>query len=202
MESKLIETLRKKIKLIKKNIDIYKNTDFFKKFDKVNNETLKKYLMEKKEYFLTLLINNYYESKYDFENFEIEYRNNILNDKDFDMYLDTIKKRIHNIFFIDRAIVDLFLLRRVIDKEYVKNAYIYSGSLHVLNFLMLFQNNGFELVDIDSQYIREVPNYKKNIINFFSMKKFLDLIHNNDFYFKLILGDNYSITYSKSCVKV
>jgi hypothetical protein len=158
--------------------------------------------MEKKEYFLTLLINNYYESKYDFENFEIEYRNNILNDKDFDMYLDTIKKRIHNIFFIDRAIVDLFLLRRVIDKEYVKNAYIYSGSLHVLNFLMLFQNNGFELVDIDSQYIREVPNYKKNIINFFSMKKFLDLIHNNDFYFKLILGDNYSITYSKSCVKV
>jgi hypothetical protein len=57
----------------------------------------------------------------------------------------SLNEKLFKLFLLVRCIIDLYLFRRIIDKDYVETAIAYSGIFHTLHLIDLFRNYNFNI---------------------------------------------------------
>ncbi|XWV25425.1 hypothetical protein QJ856_gp0337 [Tupanvirus deep ocean] len=99
--------------------------------------------------------------------------NNIVNEltEEIEMY----GKRIFS--YIART-VDLYFLRRFLDKDYITNGIVYTGAAHSMSFIYVLNRNGFKITHCANclnQNINQLNADVSNIINFPFEETFFDM---------------------------
>jgi hypothetical protein len=103
---------------------------------------------------------------------------NFFNSKEYYLMKYKIKKNINtlesNFDVIKLTIMDCYFLRRVSDKEYIKNVVVYTGLIHTIEYLYyLVKYFKFEIVSIDSK-------------NFHNILEINDIIKKNNSVYEVI----------------
>lgn len=177
-----IDSLKKNIREVKKNNQSYDkkiNTEKYylnKVINRYSDEKLKNYINE----FIEINNNNvFYNINICIEEllYYIEDYNNEINLTNKDTKLIEIKKLIDIIYegIIDiyTLLTDGYLLRRLIDKNYIKNSVIYTGSQHSTNYIFfLVKYYNFEIIKVYDSIEKDI-------------KKINDIIRNSDYVFRI-----------------
>ena len=87
-----------------------------------------------------------------------------------------------NIFFTYRfaILVDLYFLRRFLDKKYITNVVVYSGAFHSVTCIYILNSIGFKITHCANCVIQdmiELNNVVAKISNFPSIKSIFELFH-------------------------
>lgn len=162
---KIIDLIKKEINTMTINDIILKITYIDKLLDNLTNNiiNIKNNIINnnsRQEYYLNKIINKYSDENlrkniYSFitDNYLFIMKN--IRDVIINIKFNTneINKLINNLYemIIDiySLFTDAYLLRRILDKSYVKNAVIYTGSLHALNYLFfLVKYYDFKIIKI------------------------------------------------------
>ena len=145
---------------IKKNFEMYdkvfdKSNEYIKKITKTNDKKLKLFLQKH--------LNLYSELFNKHKNKILLKTNKIINKFKEKKYIESVLKNdieslndlLNGLFYISRRVIDLYLVRRILDKDYVKTAIVYSGIFHTLHLIYLFQKLGFEI----THTTHKIPKY-------------------------------------------
>uniref|UniRef100_A0A6G6ACE2 Uncharacterized protein n=1 Tax=Borely moumouvirus TaxID=2712067 RepID=A0A6G6ACE2_9VIRU len=100
-----------------------------------------------------------------------DYENNYLSEKiknELD-YLD------HELFSFDAKIVDLYFLRRFLDKDYITNAVVYTGAYHSMVYIYMLRTIGFKITHCAKTNIYNINELNDIVLeNKLDFGKFLD----------------------------
>jgi hypothetical protein len=173
----------------------YENKDNIKKY--YLNKIINKYENKKLRNDILIFLNNYYDNVlYNFSIILKKIKNIIMFD------IKMINEIFEKIEFIKEAIVDLysmftdiFLLRRILDKNYIEKCIIYSGIQHSLNYIFfLIKYCDFKIIKIYKSEEKDISQIEKiikksdypfNIYKLFYVKKkeYLQCIEYEPLYF-------------------
>lgn len=136
--AKYIDNSLEKINLAKKKLQDFHNK-ILDIYNKINNNYNKIYCDEKNCYYIN---HSSFTDKY-----------NLLSP-----YLDDIDNNISNAFVL---IMDVYFLRRFLDKDYVTNGIVYNGYSHTYNIIYILVNN-FNFKITHSLLNKDLNKYVKN----------------------------------------
>ena len=108
------------------------------------------------------------------------------NDQIKKRFIDEFKMINFNLFESFAKLVDLYFMRRFLDKEYITNAVVYSGAAHSVSYIYMLNSIGFQITHCANciiQDMHELNNAVARISNFPSEKSIrylLDMFTNND----------------------
>ena len=185
-----IESIKKKIEIIMNNknevmqniLNDYEKTKKTQKYylNKIINiyinKNLKKNINEFINYYYDEIISNLYPGLGKLEGYIKNF--NIINKKKIYKLINFINGLITDLYSL---FTDVFLLRRILDKNYIKKIIVYSGSQHSINcifFLIKYYN--FKIIKIQNssekdtdKLIEEIKNASQSfdIYKFFNMKE-------------------------------
>ena len=170
-----IESIKKKIKIIKHNKKIvlqnklnnYNKTTESQKY--YLNKVINKYEDNDLKKNINEFINNYYDtviySLYkEFGKLEgYMEKNNTIDEKMLYALIESIIGKITDLYSL---FTDAFLLRRILDKKYVKKAIVYSGRQHSLNCIFfLVKYYDFKIIKIYDSSEKDVNKLTEQIYN-------------------------------------
>ena len=182
-----LEDINDKIKILtknKENLIINTNIEYNKTSDKQKyylNKVINKYQDENLRNNIILFIDDYYNNilfnlnniikkiKVNMINFNINEISQITN------YLDFIKEAIIDLYSM---FTDIFLLRRILDKNYINNCIIYSGNQHSCNYIyFLVKYYNFKIIKIynSEKQINELEIEIKKALYPFNVYKFFNI---------------------------
>jgi hypothetical protein len=96
-----------------------------------------------------------------------------------DLLINILKEKIINLrdyaFSINSRIVDLYFLRRFLDKDYITNAITYTGAAHSVAFIYILKKLGFKITHCANCIIKNVNelNEKVSVVKKFPMESSL-----------------------------
>ncbi len=137
------------------NLGIYTNNFDNDKQKYYINKAINKCENQKLRYNLIIFLeNNYYNTKYNLDiavnNIKVVLKNiensNIVEIKKIFGYMEFIGEAILDLYSL---FVDCYLLRRILNKDYIKNSIIYTGIQHSIHYIyFLHKYYGFEIIKI------------------------------------------------------
>lgn len=83
--------------------------------------------------------------------------------------IDELKDKLH--YFYDRIfaylarIVDLYFMRRFLDKDYITNAIVYTGATHSLSYIYILRKLGFKITHCANCPIKDISELNKKVLD-------------------------------------
>lgn len=173
--------------------NIYKNKNIKSKINSLVNGQFKEYFTElfniitellnyldKKKNIFEIPNNTLRKNKTDIKN--INYIYEYYNDNyDINNTIYTIQNYLEKIHDLDLLLyaylIDLYLIRRILDKQYITNSIIYTGSWHSLNYIqILVKNFNFKITNYSYSSIKDLDKLNNKIKlskNYLNLTEFL-----------------------------
>lgn len=189
---KIVNKIKKKIISFKKIINKKSNNKFINKiFNNYNNKNIQKKIID--------IINTYYIDKtynllistidelleHIYNNYDLIINKYLSDDLKININIDILKKIdiITSKYYYLFELTDIYLIKRILDKKYVKNAIVYTGSAHLSTltyFLVKYFNfNITHLFYLNNDNINNIKNIndleesiKNNKLNHLNMLHF------------------------------
>lgn len=158
-------------KILKKIKSRYKNKDIYQKITKYYLDNISRLINDyekiSKEYMNYLHFLQNENNKFNY------YSNNDIIISDYLPKLILLNNKYKNIIFdIGLYIIDIYFLRRFLDKDYLKNACVYTGGYHSCNYLyFLVKYCGFTITH--TSYVKKSIKNLTQVIN--KAKKYIDI---------------------------
>lgn len=165
------------------NLILFDYDYFFKKKnkikDKYNSNNLKKKILNifsKYEYEFKILLKDFQDILKDVKNSSDIFLKRLTKVGSYDYYYEVRNKIIvfqSNYSKLNANIVDIYFLRRFLDKKYIKNGVIYSGGHHCINLIYILVNLfNFKITNVSYSKVKldNLNNFVKN------SKVYLDLM--------------------------
>lgn len=161
---------------------ILEDYDFiFKKENKINNkynnsklENIILYILKEYEKVYIILLKEFNDLLKDIKKNSDKFFKKVLKNGFYDYYYSNeVKSKINDLqdrlFWINANIIDLYFLRRYLDKSYIKNGVIYSGASHSINIIYILvklfdfkiTNASYSKIKLDklNKFVKKSKNY-------------------------------------------